>query len=228
MADFKTEQDRTASEVVAAERTIARLTVTLESIQRSLDEALSLLVDPYRLFVQAPEAVQMMLTQAIFEKLWIMDAEVVGSELTMAYHELLTTEARLAKEARNTARDVDEIGMSPQRRHYHRRVGNLGEDESEQHDWSAAGGVALVERLWIERPQGPLALELKNPALLFQGRGSNLHHLVGVTGFEPATSSSRTRSVSRCGPPARLCAGRRLLPGAAHGRSIRSCPLTIC
>jgi hypothetical protein len=151
------------------------------------------LVDPYQLFVQAPEAIQLMLTQAIFEKLWIMDAEVVGAELTTPFHELLTMEARISKEALSAAKPaVDETAISSQQRRYHRRVGDVDEESSDegadQIGSSAGAGMSLVERLWIERPAGPLALELKNPAFLFQGRGSNVSHLVGVAVSEFRTS----------------------------------------
>lgn len=67
----------------------------MESIRHSFNEALRILVDPYRLFTEAPDAISLLLTQAVFEKLWIMDAEVVGSERIDAYLELLTVEARL-------------------------------------------------------------------------------------------------------------------------------------
>lgn len=37
LTDFKAEQDRTNAEIASAEQTIAKLTVTLDSIERSLD-----------------------------------------------------------------------------------------------------------------------------------------------------------------------------------------------
>ena len=95
LADFKAEQDRINGEIASAGQTIAKLTVTLGSIERSLDQALSLLLDPYKLFTEAPDAVRLMLVQAVFEKLWVMDHDVVGSELTETYQELLTMDAKL-------------------------------------------------------------------------------------------------------------------------------------
>src|SRR5260370_31281820 len=70
----------------------------MEAIRRSLDEALSLLVDPHRLYTEAPEGINLMLIQAVCEKIWILDTGVVGLELTTPYAELLTVEARLALE----------------------------------------------------------------------------------------------------------------------------------
>ena len=42
-----------------------------------------------------------MLIQAVFDKLWIMDREVVGSDLTDTYHDLLTAEAQHTLTPRN-------------------------------------------------------------------------------------------------------------------------------
>lgn len=67
LEDFKLEQDKTRDEITAAEKIIAKLTITLESIKQSLDEALSILIDPYRFFTEAPDATKLMLTQAVFE-----------------------------------------------------------------------------------------------------------------------------------------------------------------
>jgi hypothetical protein len=60
---------------------------------RALDEVLSLLEDPHRLYADAPEGIKLMLTQAVFERLWIMDSDVAGAELSEPVAELLTLEA---------------------------------------------------------------------------------------------------------------------------------------
>jgi len=106
LADFKAEQDRINGEIASAGQTIAKLTVTLGSIERSLDQALSLLLDPYKLFTEAPDAVRLMLVQAVFEKLWVMDHDVVGSELTETYQELLTMDAKLTLTAQEQAAET--------------------------------------------------------------------------------------------------------------------------
>ncbi|MGH8351719.1 MAG: hypothetical protein ACRES5_35015, partial [Pseudomonas sp.] len=72
---------------------------------------MSILTDPHRLFTEAPDPIKLMLTQTIFDKLWIMDHEIVGSELTDTYHELLTMEARLALNEHATA-EPDPDGFS--------------------------------------------------------------------------------------------------------------------
>jgi hypothetical protein len=40
----------------------------LDPMRRSLDEALSLLVDPHRLYTEAPEGINLMLIQAVCEE----------------------------------------------------------------------------------------------------------------------------------------------------------------
>jgi DNA invertase Pin-like site-specific DNA recombinase len=91
-----------------AQEAISRWTVEVEALRRALDEALSLLTDPYRLYTEAPAGINLMLIQAVCEKIWILDTGVVGLELTTSYAELLTVEARLALEenqATETASD---------------------------------------------------------------------------------------------------------------------------
>jgi len=69
--------------------------------------------DPYRLFTEAPDSIKLMLVQAIFDKLWVMDHEIVGSELTDPYYELLTMEAQLALDEQATAEyDADSLSLA--------------------------------------------------------------------------------------------------------------------
>jgi hypothetical protein len=49
--EFKLEQERINQEVKAAQNAIDQWTIEIDAIRRSLDEALSLLVDPHRLYV---------------------------------------------------------------------------------------------------------------------------------------------------------------------------------
>jgi site-specific DNA recombinase len=194
LEDFKVEQDKTREEIKAAEKVIARWSVELDAIKRALDQACSLLLDPHKLFVNAPDAIRLLLTQAIFEKLWVMDAAVVGAELTDTYAELLTIEARLAEEANERAdRALAELAVIPAPRMDYRRVGVITGDDGEDL-------ADLAGRLWVERPQGVLpvdGLNCQNPASPGVMRGSDVNHLVGVTGFEPATSSSRTKHATK-------------------------------
>ena len=189
LEDFKLEQDTIQAEIRAAEQLMSRWSVELDALTASLDQALSLFVDPHRLFVEAPDMLRLLLTQAVFTKLWIMGPTVAGAELTDTYRELLTEEARLTEDANHVQGDPDTLSLAPTVRTYHRRP-LAGHDESDSDE--STGSF-----LWIERPQGYLPIDCQNPASPAVMRGSDVNHLVGVTGFEPATSSSRTKRATK-------------------------------
>ncbi len=172
-------------DIAAAEKTISKLTVTLASIEQSLDQALSLLRDPHKLFTEAPDGLRLMLVQAVFDKLWVMDTEVVGSELSNTYHELLTHEAKLTLEAQQQARAQaadaasDSLNLGSEARTYYRHRAVFSDDSSNEDD--PDGLTALAARLWVERPHGALPVDgvnSKNPVPPAVERGSNLQHLV--------------------------------------------------
>lgn len=104
-----------------------------------------------------------MLTQAIFDKLWVMDHEIVGSELTDTYHELLTMEARLTLDEQARA---EHDARWPQPRsggtqtYYRRRTGSTEDLSGEDRDDEIAD---LAQRLWIERPHGALPWTAETP-----------------------------------------------------------------
>ena len=136
-----------------------------------------------------------LLAKVVFEKVWIMDDEVVGSELTPTFHELLTVDAHAALDEERTARAVDEVQLVPRQRSYHRRLAAVNDDLSGEDDLNE-----LAARLWIERPHGRLPVDSRltstNPGPRQGNQGLNVLHLVGVAGFEPTASSSRSRYVS--------------------------------
>lgn len=183
LVEFKLEQERINQEVKAAQNAIDHWTIEMKAIRRSLDEALSLLVDPHRLYVEAPEGINLMLVQAVCEKIWILDTGVVGLELTAPYMELLTVEARLALEAQGpeTAQGRPEgregvEGVSPP------RASPTRASKGRQRTWS---------RLPIERPLSPLPLENESRApqrgrvptcLLWLVRSSRLGVTCGYAG----------------------------------------------
>jgi site-specific DNA recombinase len=174
LEEFKADQARFRAEIVAAQNAIDARSVELDGITRSLDEALLLVEDPVRLYQEMPEGMKLLLTQAVFEKLWIVDEGVSGADLTSTFGELLTMEARIAwNEQREDEPDT-----------YHRTEPSLiGQGTS----WA---------RLQAERPYGPIPMDSyagpqgqhERTRAPWEGdTGSNLLHLVGLTGFEPAT-----------------------------------------
>ena len=56
---------------------------------------LLLIADPAAFYEAAPDAIKRMLLQEVFEKVWIIDEQVVGVDLTRPFPEALTVEAQL-------------------------------------------------------------------------------------------------------------------------------------
>ena len=170
--EFKLEQERIGREVRSANEAISRWTVEVEALTRALDEVLSLLVDPHRLYTEAPEGIALMLAQAVCEKIWMLDTGVVGVDLTAPMAEVLTLEAQLALAEASafgeTPTATDREGVT-----YYRHARGL------------AGLRAHHDQPWprpaVERPNGPL--EHENPASTRQGL--NVLLLAGVPGLEP-------------------------------------------
>lgn len=221
LEDFKLEQDRVSGEIASAEKTIAKLTVTLDSIERSLDQALSVFIDPYKLFTEAPDGLKLLLVQAVFEKLWVMGREVVGSELTDTFHELLTAEAKLTLDAQERAAETaaDALGLDREAPTFYRHRVALSGGEEDEGDLAS-----LVGRLWVERPRGALPLDRKNPVPPVVEPGSNVQPLVGMAGFEPAAPRSQSGCATKLrhipGPAFPIKCTRRatgLLLWCAHG-----------
>ncbi len=66
----------------------------------------------------------------------------------------------------------------------------------ERYETFGPAPVDLRSYLRVERPQGVLAIDAKTPRPL-EAVGSNIVPLVGLTGFEPAASSSRTTRATK-------------------------------
>ena len=173
IAEFKEEQQRHTRELAAADAIIQQHLTSLEAIETGVDELLQLTNDPVAFYEAAPDNIKRMLLQAVFEKIWIIDEQVVGVDLTRPFAEVLTVEAQLDLRTALTA--GDEATVSYERR--------------ERLSWRSPE-LHLLRR--YERPNGRLSIDTKKNLRHETAEGSNFINLVGVTGFEPATSSSRT------------------------------------
>ena len=164
----------------AAGEIIARWSVELDSITQALDEALRLLEDPQALYDAVPEGLKPLLVRAVFEKIWIMDDAVVGTEVTEPVATLLTFEAQLAlaeQQAGAPTQQADADTDTDTTYHRSRLPLALLTDVADTWDgWLA-----------VERPYGALLVDKQNPGV-HGGRGSNMHHLVAGPGLEPGTS----------------------------------------
>ena len=176
LKEFKAEQEVIRQGMKAAEEIIAQWSVEVDGIIQSLDEALQLLQDPQALYDALPEKLKLAFVQTLFEKIWIMDKQVVGSNLTGAFAELMTLEAQLVleeqrrgKTTHNTSAEADGADT------YHRTRTTFQESDMAVSLWSGW--------LHVERPRGLLAIDIQNPGH-FSNRGSNLMHLAGETGHK--------------------------------------------
>ena len=173
IAEFKEEQQRHTRELAAADAIIQQHLTSLEAIETGVDELLQLTTDPVAFYEAAPDNIKRMLLQAVFEKIWIIDEQVVGVDLTLPFAEVLTVEAQLDPRTALTA--GDEVTVSYERR--------------ERLSWRSPE-LHLLRR--YERPSGRLPIDTNKNLQHETAEGSNFINLVGVTGFEPATSLSRT------------------------------------
>jgi hypothetical protein len=161
--------------ITAARQIIASWNVELEDITQSLDEALRLLEDPQPVYETMPEGMKLLLMQAVFEKIWVVDRGVVGCELTDAVAELLTLEARLAvEEEQGHTGDKESAARNRDTATYHRRREALIALDHLNASW---------ERPVAERPHGALTVDDKYLGLAERGV-SNIEHLAGVRGFK--------------------------------------------
>jgi hypothetical protein len=112
--DFKLEQDRIGREAKAANEAISHWTIEVDAMSRALDEVLSLLTDPCRLYTEAPDGINLMFVQAICEKVWILDTGVVGVDLTAPVAELLRS--RLGSPGMRPTRTTNRPPLPTERR----------------------------------------------------------------------------------------------------------------
>jgi hypothetical protein len=170
IAEFKEEQQRHT-----------RHLTSLEAIETGVDELLQLTKDPVAFYEAAADNIKRMLLQAVFEKIWIVDEQIVGVDLTRPFAEVLTVEAQL--DLRDALSGTDGAMVTYERR--------------ERLSWRSPEFRSLFR---YERPNGLLAIDTRKNLRHEKAEGSNSINLVGVTGFEPATSSSRTPRSSRLQP----------------------------
>lgn len=131
----------------------------MEAIETGVDELLQLTTDPVAFYEAAPDNIKRMLLQAVFEKIWIIDEQIVGVDLTRPFAEVLTVEAQLDLGKALTA--GDEATVSYERRE------RLGWRSPELH---------LLRH--YERPNGSLAIDKKRNLRREMAEGSNFINLV--------------------------------------------------
>jgi hypothetical protein len=109
-----------------------------------------------------------LLVQTVFDKLWVLDDAIAGSELTEPFVELLTWEARMAWSAEQATSEPSQCST------YYRMRTVPASLRAMERSWS---------RPYAERPRGFLPIDKKSPCPQ-RGRGSKIQHMVGVTRFK--------------------------------------------
>src|SRR5579875_2706832 len=198
---LKAEQARVQRELGQAKALIGQYQQDYQALEAALDHALLLCRNGALAYEQAEPEVKRQLIQAAFDKLWVVDTEIAGADLKSGFVTLLDEELtaeleRAAQERRGeTAPEVaDGLGKGTT---YYRRDRSLSLDVA---DLELTGIPAAEEDLWlsIERPSGRLPGEAKDPTAVCGVRGSNVHGLVELRGFEPLTPSMPWRCATSC------------------------------
>ena len=179
---LKAEQRRIRGERAEAERVVASLTTEHEAMGRALDDVLARVEHCDLAYLAGSPQVRRELCFAIFRRIYIEDEGVAGSDLNVPFAHVLdpdlSVRIRAEGEALRSGRFTDLL---------------LTTHQGDETDTQAPTGFCADH---IERPRGRLPWERKNH-VPDSGRGSKLSLLVGVAGFEPTTSSSRTKRAAK-------------------------------
>lgn len=196
--DLKREQDRLAIERAAAERVLAQSTMGRDSLITILDRCLLILRDAQEQYRQATDTGRRELNEAVFERLYIHDDDIIASDYQPEFAKL--TDPDLAHALRSERKHpLDDLIRTSVLSTAQRSVKSATEvTETPESDTSRPKDLPTYARrndrstgrpvIWaIERPRGRLPWE-KERTTAPEGRGSNNLTLVAGTGFEPATS----------------------------------------
>ncbi|GAB2694244.1 hypothetical protein GCM10027089_14650 [Nocardia thraciensis] len=160
-----------------------------------LRDALHLLTNPYQLYADAKNPARRHLNQTFFERFYLDDTRVVEDQKTPLFQEL--AEAKAVHQQRQTTTGTG-IGKINERANHTRTPSHRNARSPRDAEASSV------------HPKSPTLAGVLTDA------GSSKAAMVGVTGFEPAT----TRSQSGCATKLRytpLRGGRRPLPERATG-----------
>jgi site-specific DNA recombinase len=192
LEDLKQEQTRIAAARATAEAQLTRTIASRDLIIEKLTYLCTLLADAQGYYLNATPTLRRDLNLSMFERLYIEDDEVVGSDLTLPYSRLLSDS--LATDLASERKRV----QTPSGRTGQLRLIPLSSEVGARGHESASGDLVSRARrpapqgrlgasLTVERPRGGLPWERKNPGPM-KVRGSTELILVAGAGFEPTTS----------------------------------------
>jgi site-specific DNA recombinase len=189
---LREEQARIAIERARAQQALDLHTLSAELMERQLSYWTAFITHADRHYRAADDVVRRQLNQSVFERIWLDEDEVVGSDLTPVYRRMLADdlESELAHDRaraeRNHFKGRDLYAVPD-----HAPMPSTGDLRAPQdlprRDRRHTTIAPLNRYLRAERPRGRLDWERKNPGPS-KDRGSNNYFLVAGAGFEPATS----------------------------------------
>jgi site-specific DNA recombinase len=184
---LKAEQGRIQRELGQARTLIGQYQQDYEAIEAALDHALLMCRYGALAYEHAEPEVRRQLVQAAFDKLWVVDTEIVGVDLKPGFVTLLDDELERQAGEKGIDRDLEPVSGKHEGATYYRRDRSFGLTVA---DLEIRGIPTAEEDLWlpVERPSGRLPWEAKDPSVFAGVRGSNMTDLVGAGGFEPPAS----------------------------------------
>ncbi|PZE75444.1 hypothetical protein DEI82_08360 [Curtobacterium sp. MCBD17_019] len=185
---MKEEQARIAAAKGGAEAIIEKHASDQSLVLEKLEHLSTLLADAQRYYTNASEIDRRDLNQSVFDRLYIQDDEVVGSDIADPYRRLLSEslELDLARDRKRVlsgnvrTKDLQKgQGWTP--------IPTEVDPTTGQTTVRNASVARLSDFLTVERPSGHFPWERKNLGPV-KDRGSNDYFLVAGAGFEPTTS----------------------------------------
>ena len=171
------EQRRISSETIQVERVMKTCTAEFDEMDAALDQALALLNNIAMAYSLEADDGRRTFNQALFDKLFLVDEGIVGSDLAAPFHQLLDSNIteRIESEQSGAGGFDQEQAM----------VAVDYERAAPTEDQDIASLLASINWHRSERPQGPLPVDRRNPSAYCRRRGSNLSLLAERGGFEP-------------------------------------------
>ncbi|MFF0527793.1 recombinase family protein [Nocardia amikacinitolerans] len=155
--------------------TSAELSLGVEMLR----DALRLVANPRQLYHDGTDSIRRLLNETFFERFYLDDPDVATDEKTPLFSEL--HDAHRAYRHRETT-GADGIRLASDRTGHHRGTGAKSSGQRKRSSSSGDGNSALDDQAVPENGNG-LTL-----ASVFSVTGSGKAALVGLTGFEPATT----------------------------------------
>ena len=187
---LKSEQQRIALAKAGAERRLADAQASEQHLERQLDRVLALLGQAQQHYLASQGQARRYLNQGVFERIYIDDDEVVGSDLTAVFQRVMSEalepdlqEERRRDEKRNVR--TSDLYLVPEPTSEPKLEPALERPLPSRNRREPV--LRIADCLRIERPKGALSWERKNLRPR-KGTGSNVSFLVAGTGFEPVTS----------------------------------------